>query len=53
MLQMDVFPYSVFYIFFEQYLDIWRIALVNIFIALGWYSWTSNWQYFISVCMYT
>ncbi|KAH7518258.1 hypothetical protein FEM48_Zijuj09G0152400 [Ziziphus jujuba var. spinosa] len=34
-LKMDVFPYSVFYIFFEQYLDIWRVALVNIALALG------------------
>lgn len=34
-MQMDIFPYSVFYIFFEQYLDIWRIALINIAIALG------------------
>ncbi|OMO79971.1 Patched [Corchorus capsularis] len=34
-LKMDIFPYSVFYIFFEQYLDIWQIALMNIAIALG------------------
>ncbi|KAF8013214.1 hypothetical protein BT93_I1169 [Corymbia citriodora subsp. variegata] len=34
-LKMDIFPYSVFYIFFEQYLDIWRVALMNIAIALG------------------
>ncbi|XP_022762939.1 Niemann-Pick C1 protein isoform X4 [Durio zibethinus] len=34
-LKMQVFPYSVFYIFFEQYLDIWGIALMNIAIALG------------------
>ncbi|XP_050366394.1 uncharacterized protein LOC126784899 isoform X2 [Argentina anserina] len=34
-LKMEIFPYSVFYIFFEQYLDIWRIALINIAIALG------------------
>ncbi|EEF35234.1 conserved hypothetical protein [Ricinus communis] len=34
-LKIDIFPYSVFYIFFEQYLDIWRIALINIAIALG------------------
>lgn len=33
--QMDIFPYSVFYIFFEQYLDIWRVALINVAIALG------------------
>ncbi|CAI9112476.1 OLC1v1012932C1 [Oldenlandia corymbosa var. corymbosa] len=34
-LKMDVFPYSVFYIFFEQYLDIWTTAVINIAIALG------------------
>ncbi|XP_059445975.1 uncharacterized protein LOC132177601 [Corylus avellana] len=34
-LKMHIFPYSVFYIFFEQYLDIWKIALTNIAIALG------------------
>ncbi|EOX97437.1 hypothetical protein QUC31_015707 [Theobroma cacao] len=34
-LKIDIFPYSVFYIFFEQYLDIWQIALMNIAIALG------------------
>ncbi|XP_058098545.1 uncharacterized protein LOC131243314 isoform X2 [Magnolia sinica] len=34
-LKIDIFPYSVFYIFFEQYLDIWRTALINIAIALG------------------
>ncbi|KAM7479507.1 hypothetical protein LguiA_027720 [Lonicera macranthoides] len=34
-LKIEVFPYSVFYIFFEQYLDIWRTALINIAIALG------------------
>ncbi|XP_010690227.2 uncharacterized protein LOC104903808 isoform X1 [Beta vulgaris subsp. vulgaris] len=34
-LKMDIFPYSVFYIFFEQYLDIWRTALINLAIALG------------------
>lgn len=34
-LKMDIFPYSVFYIFFEQYLDIWRTALINLSIALG------------------
>lgn len=32
---MDVFPYSVHYIFFEQYLDIEMTALINIAIALG------------------
>ncbi|XP_072956194.1 uncharacterized protein [Typha angustifolia] len=34
-LQMEIFPYSVFYIFFEQYLDIWKTALINISIGLG------------------
>ncbi|KMS99730.1 hypothetical protein BVRB_1g020980 [Beta vulgaris subsp. vulgaris] len=34
-LQMEVFPYSVFYMFFEQYLDIWRTALINLAIAIG------------------
>ncbi|KAK9286900.1 hypothetical protein L1049_015307 [Liquidambar formosana] len=34
-LKIDIFPYSMFYIFFEQYLDIWRTALINIAIALG------------------
>lgn len=34
-LKMQIFPYSVFYIFFEQYLDIWKTALINISICLG------------------
>ncbi|KAF8410301.1 hypothetical protein HHK36_002827 [Tetracentron sinense] len=34
-LKIHIFPYSVFYMFFEQYLDIWRTALINIAIALG------------------
>ncbi|XP_068639984.1 uncharacterized protein [Aristolochia californica] len=34
-LQMEIFPYSVFYIFFEQYLSIWRTALTNLGLALG------------------
>ncbi|KAL9273785.1 NPC intracellular cholesterol transporter 1-like protein [Drosera capensis] len=34
-LKIDIFPYSVFYVFFEQYLDIWANALVNITIALA------------------
>ncbi|XP_042511025.1 NPC intracellular cholesterol transporter 1-like isoform X2 [Macadamia integrifolia] len=37
-LQIEIFPYSVFYIFFEQYLDIWRTALINLAIALGVFS---------------
>ncbi|CAH9050115.1 unnamed protein product [Cuscuta europaea] len=34
-LNVEVFPYAVFYIFFEQYLDIWRTALINLSIAIG------------------
>ncbi|XP_038715394.1 NPC intracellular cholesterol transporter 1 isoform X3 [Tripterygium wilfordii] len=34
-LKIDIFPYSVFYLFFEQYLDIWRTALINLSIAIG------------------
>ncbi|KAJ6773410.1 PATCHED FAMILY PROTEIN [Salix purpurea] len=34
-LKMEIFPYSVFYMFFEQYLDIWRTALINLAIAIG------------------
>lgn len=33
--QMEVFPYAVFYMFFEQYLSIWRTALINLAIAIG------------------
>ncbi|KAG9443097.1 hypothetical protein H6P81_018951 [Aristolochia fimbriata] len=33
--QMEIFPYSVFYIFFEQYLSIWKSALINLGLALG------------------
>ncbi|CAB80500.1 putative protein [Arabidopsis thaliana] len=32
--QIDIFPYSVFYIFFEQYLNIWTVALTNLAIAI-------------------
>lgn len=32
---MEVFPYAVFYMFFEQYLSIWRTALINLAIAIG------------------
>lgn len=31
---VNVFPYSFFYVFYEQYLTIWRDALINIFAAL-------------------
>ncbi|ESQ53074.1 hypothetical protein EUTSA_v10024233mg [Eutrema salsugineum] len=34
-LKIDIFPYSVFYIFFEQYLNIWTVALTNLAIAIG------------------
>ncbi|KAK3038828.1 hypothetical protein RJ639_028550 [Escallonia herrerae] len=34
-LKIEIFPYSVFYMFFEQYLDIWRTALINLAIAIG------------------
>ncbi|XP_077219630.1 uncharacterized protein LOC143853784 [Tasmannia lanceolata] len=34
-LKIDIFPYSVFYIIFEQYLDIWKTALINISLGLG------------------
>ncbi|KAJ4880028.1 Patched family protein [Raphanus sativus] len=35
LLKIDIFPYSVFYIFFEQYLNIWTVALSNLAIAIG------------------
>ncbi|GAB2243546.1 hypothetical protein Droror1_Dr00023674 [Drosera rotundifolia] len=34
-LQMEIFPYSVFYVFFEQYLDIWKTALITLAVAIG------------------
>ncbi|XP_019244879.1 PREDICTED: Niemann-Pick C1 protein-like isoform X2 [Nicotiana attenuata] len=34
-LKMEIFPYAVFYMFFEQYLSIWRTALINLAIAIG------------------
>lgn len=34
-LQMKIFPYSVFYIFFEQYLSVWKTAIMNICVCLG------------------
>ncbi|KAK9928380.1 hypothetical protein M0R45_025517 [Rubus argutus] len=34
-LKIEIFPYSVFYMFFEQYLDIWRTALMSLSIAIG------------------
>ncbi|RLM65939.1 Niemann-Pick C1 protein-like [Panicum miliaceum] len=39
-LQMEIFPYSVFYIFFEQYLGVWKTAIMNICVCLG-YLWAS------------
>ncbi|KAE9603500.1 putative protein patched/dispatched [Lupinus albus] len=35
LVQIEIFPYSVFYMFFEQYLNIWKTALVNLAIAIG------------------
>ena len=35
MVPVEVFPYSVFYIFFEQYLSIVRIATENVGLACG------------------
>ncbi|KAK4351829.1 hypothetical protein RND71_027347 [Anisodus tanguticus] len=34
-LKMEIFPYAVFYMFFEQYISIWRTALINLAIAIG------------------
>ncbi|KAL6995971.1 hypothetical protein U1Q18_006109 [Sarracenia purpurea var. burkii] len=34
-LKIEIFPYSVFYIFFEQYLGIWKTAVINLAIAIG------------------
>ncbi|CAA6655866.1 unnamed protein product [Spirodela intermedia] len=34
-LKIEIFPYSVFYIYFEQYLDIWKTALIDISVGLG------------------
>ncbi|KAL5713817.1 NPC intracellular cholesterol transporter 1 [Ranunculus cassubicifolius] len=34
-LKIDIFPYSVFYIYFEQYMDIWKTTLISLSIALG------------------
>ncbi|KAM1909294.1 hypothetical protein ACFX13_038070 [Malus domestica] len=34
-LKIEIFPYSVYYMFFEQYLDIWRTALINLSIAIA------------------
>ncbi|KAF6148392.1 hypothetical protein GIB67_036607, partial [Kingdonia uniflora] len=34
-LKIEIFPYAMFYIYFEQYLEIWRTALINIAIALA------------------
>uniref|UniRef100_A0A453CMT5 SSD domain-containing protein n=1 Tax=Aegilops tauschii subsp. strangulata TaxID=200361 RepID=A0A453CMT5_AEGTS len=32
---MEIFPYSVFHIFFEQYLSVWKTAIMNICVCLG------------------
>ncbi|XP_068081512.1 NPC intracellular cholesterol transporter 1 homolog 1b isoform X2 [Anabrus simplex] len=36
---IEVFPYSVFYVFYEQYLDIWESAFHSLLMSLGvvWY----------------
>lgn len=34
-LNIEVFPYSVFYIFFEQYLDIWNTLIMSLSLALA------------------
>ena len=33
--QVEVFPYSIFYVFYEQYLTIWQDALVSLSISLA------------------
>jgi hypothetical protein len=35
LVQIEVFPYSVFYIFFEQYLNIMTTTIVSLLLALG------------------
>lgn len=32
---LSIFPYSVFYIFFEQYLYIKNVAILTVLLALG------------------
>ncbi|KAL2621017.1 hypothetical protein R1flu_001222 [Riccia fluitans] len=34
-LGIEIFPYSVFYIFFEQYLDIWKVTGTSLLLAMG------------------
>ncbi|KAB2626246.1 Niemann-Pick C1 protein-like [Pyrus ussuriensis x Pyrus communis] len=34
-LKIELFPYSLYYMFLEQYLDIWRKALINLSIAIA------------------
>ncbi|KAJ4715848.1 Niemann-Pick C1 protein-like [Melia azedarach] len=43
-LKIEIFPYSVFYIFFEQYLDIWRGRFDQHF--------CSTWCYICCLCYY-
>lgn len=33
-IQMKIFPYSVFYVYYEQYLTIWRDALLSLGVSL-------------------
>ncbi|XP_078448414.1 uncharacterized protein LOC144716987 isoform X2 [Wolffia australiana] len=37
-LKIEIFPYSVFYIFFEQYLEIWKTAAIQISVGLELFS---------------
>ncbi|PKI36311.1 hypothetical protein CRG98_043337 [Punica granatum] len=32
---MEIFPYSMFYLFYEQYLDMWKTTSINLAIAIG------------------
>ena len=34
-MQLKVFAYSVFYVFFEQYLHIWNTAAITLLAAAG------------------
>uniref|UniRef100_A0A7N0U220 SSD domain-containing protein n=2 Tax=Kalanchoe fedtschenkoi TaxID=63787 RepID=A0A7N0U220_KALFE len=34
-LEIEIFPYAVFYMFFEQYLNIWKTALISLSTAIG------------------
>lgn len=34
-IDLMIFPYSVFYVFYEQYLTIWKDALISLGLSLG------------------